>query len=146
VPLQGDAQESLSLRPGYAADAALAAKSLVGMVANAAVRVPLSLSVRALAGLSRRRITRLPSDLEIIAEVDDMARQSINLEMALDQAWLPPGTKCHRSRVGFIRRAWEKAREAYLKETGIDVLDAIKRHEAWLRSPDNAPELYVERR
>lgn len=79
----------------------------------------------------------MPSDQEVIAEVDAIAQRA---------AGLPVGTQYHRSRVGAIRRVWEKAREDYREKNGVDVLDAIKRHEAWLRSPENAPELYVERR
>lgn len=110
-------------------------------------------------------------DQELIAQIDESVRRAVNeamqpeigalkaqieitppgnirqrLENKLAQMPLPPGFPCHRSRVGAVRRCWEVARETHLKATGIDVLGAIKRHEAWLRSPENAPELHVQRR
>ena len=110
-------------------------------------------------------------DQELIAQIDEIARRAANeamqpeidalkaqieitppgdirqrLENKLAQMSLPPDFQCHSSRVGAVRRCWETARETHLKATGIDVLDAIKRHEAWLRSPENVPELHIERR
>ena len=85
------------------------------------------------------------TDLEIITAVDELARQFVNLSAPFE-VLIAPGAQMHRSHTGFVRRLWEQARQVYIMRTGIDVLDAIKRHEAWLRSAENAPELYVERR
>jgi hypothetical protein len=101
------------------------------------------------------------TDLEIIAAVDALTRDRVNallprpgllrrlinfVTRRKPPGTLPKGAQCHRSRVGAVRAEWQKAREAHFRETGVDVLDAIKRHEAWLRNPQNAPELHVERR
>jgi hypothetical protein len=85
-------------------------------------------------------------DQAVIMEVDEMARGFVSLILPLDEPLLPLGTPCHRARVRLVREEWERARRTYLSRTGIDVIAAIKRHEAWLRSPENAPQLYVERR
>lgn len=86
------------------------------------------------------------TDLEIIAAVNELARGYCNAELEPGDQPLPPGTRCDMHRAGFVRRRWERAREVFLEQNGLDVLDAIKRHEAWLRSPENAPQLYVDRR
>lgn len=56
------------------------------------------------------------------------------------------GFRCDMSRVGFVRRRWELAVKEHLEETGLDVLESLRRIEAELRNPINAPELHIERR
>jgi hypothetical protein len=82
----------------------------------------------------------MSSDQDVIAEVNEIARGLFN------DPSIPQGFRFDMSRIGDLRRKWEEARAIYKERTGIDVLDAIARHEAWLRSPENAPQLYVERR
>lgn len=86
------------------------------------------------------------NDLEIIAAVDAMTRDQVNAALPSNDLPIPLGAQCHRSRGGLVRREWEKAREAYFRQTGIDALDCIRRREAELRNAQNAPELHVERR
>jgi hypothetical protein len=88
----------------------------------------------------------MTSDLDTINEVNERARAIFNAKLAPGEQPLPAIVHHDMSRVGAIRRAWEAARDAYKEETGIDVTDAIRRHEAWLRSPENAPQLYIEKR
>lgn len=82
-------------------------------------------------------------DLRIIATVDRMARAIINSQMKQP---ISPRTRCHSHHVGFVRRCWEEAAKSYYERTGIEVREAIARREARLRSPENAPVLYVDRR
>lgn len=91
----------------------------------------------------------IPSDHEILAAVNERARLFVNAEFIPDsqiQSPLPIGYRCDMSRIGFIRRRWERARDMHLQETGLDVLESLRRIEAALRDPINAPVLYVERR
>lgn len=84
----------------------------------------------------------MPDDLKIIAAVNELARGFVNADLQPNEKPIPEGARLDMARIGFIRQRWERARETYLKQTGIDVIDCIKRHEAWLRSPENAPQLY----
>ncbi len=85
----------------------------------------------------------MSSDQEIIAEVNERARAYAN---AAGEQSLPDGYRCNMDRHRSVREHWERAAEEYKNETGIDVLDALARHEADLRSPVNAPQLHIERR
>ena len=81
----------------------------------------------------------IPSDQEILAAINDRAA-------TLHDPHLPPGFRCDMSRVGSIRRCWERAVEEYKQLYGLNPVEALARIEAALRSPANAPELHVERR
>jgi len=85
------------------------------------------------------------TDQEILDAVNRDARRRFNL-MHGEKEKLPPDYRCDRSRVGAVRRQWERAVEEHKKATGVDPIEALARIEAELRSPANAPELYVDRR
>ena len=98
---------------------------------------------------SPRRITRLrnvPADDDVLAAVNERAKALVNAELQPEERPLPEGFRCDMSRVGFIRRRWERAVDAYKKETGLDPLESLARIEAGLRDPANAPALHVEKR
>jgi hypothetical protein len=86
-------------------------------------------------------LRNLPTDQEILDAVNETARLLVNAEQ--DEQEFPPGFRCDMSRVGFIRRRWERAVEAYKKENGIDPIEALARIEAELRNPVKAPVLHA---
>lgn len=85
----------------------------------------------------------LPSDLEIIAAVNELARGYVNPS---EEKMLPEGTRVDMHRWRWARRYWEQAVKEYKEKTGYDAIEALARHEAKLRSRENAPQLYIERR
>jgi hypothetical protein len=87
----------------------------------------------------------IPSDQDIIDAVNEAARQLVNAEIPPGEMPLPERWRCDMSRVGFIRRRWERAVEAYKQETGLDPIESLARIEAELRGPAAAPALHVER-
>lgn len=88
----------------------------------------------------------LPLDQDILTAVNEKARQLVNAELQSNEQPLPEGFRCDMSRVGFIRRRWERAVEAYKNEMGIDPVESLQRIEANLRNPEKAPQLHIERR
>ena len=85
------------------------------------------------------------TDQDTIDAVNKVARRRFNL-MHGEKERLPPGYRCDRSRVGAVRRQWERAVAEHKAATGVDPIEALARIEADLRSPANAPELYIDRR
>ncbi len=86
-----------------------------------------------------------PNDHHVLAAVNEEARLLVNAESddPVEQR-LPPGFRCDMSRIGFIRRRWERAVKTYKERTGIDAIEALARIEAEIRR--NTPVLHIERR
>jgi hypothetical protein len=82
----------------------------------------------------------LRSDQDILSKVNMLARMLV----WMDGSSPPP--RCDLSRVMFVSERWCRAVTAHKKITGDDAQAALVRHEAWLRSSENAPELHIERR
>lgn len=92
-------------------------------------------------------------DRRVIAEVNEMARQDVHAKHGV---LLPEGTRCDMGNPRIVGGAgwhsvtilnhWRDACARYKKENGIDPQECLARHEAWLRSPENAPALYLDRR
>lgn len=74
----------------------------------------------------------IPQDREILAAVNERARFYVNADTPGEPPY-PPGYRCDMSRVGFIRRRWERAVQEYKDEMGIDPIEALARIEAELR-------------
>lgn len=96
-------------------------------------------------------IKNILSDHEILASVNERARLMVLAEIPPEELArlcercdpiTQEGFRCDMSHVGFIRRRWDRAVKQYLDETGLDVLESLRRIEADLRSPENAPVLY----
>lgn len=83
------------------------------------------------------------TDQEILDAVNADARRRFNM---MHGQKLAPGFRCDLSHVGSIRRQWNKAVAKYKESTGVDPIEALARIEADLRSPANAPQLYIDRR
>ena len=84
------------------------------------------------------------SDHEVLAAVNERARQIVNSEIPESEPKLPEGFRCDMSRVGFIRRRWERAVKEYLDETGLDVIECLGRIEMEIRR--SRAGLWIERR
>lgn len=84
----------------------------------------------------------IPSDHEILKLVNELAVRLVNADLQPGEQPLPEDFRCDMSRVGFIRRRWEKAVEIARDKNGYDVIDSLRRIEADLRNPTNAPVLY----
>lgn len=94
-----------------------------------------------------------PPAWEIIAAVNELARGYLNADpIRLNNAdpgrmaVYPKGYRCDMHRWAYVRRHFKRAAAEYYAQTGLDVYDALREHEAMLRSREYAPELYVERR
>ncbi len=95
-----------------------------------------------------QRITPLrniPNDQEILAVVNETARQMVNADLKPNEPLLPEGFRCDMSRVGFIRRRWERAVEEYKKINGLDPMESLIRMEADLRNAEKVPQLHIEK-
>jgi hypothetical protein len=83
------------------------------------------------------------TDQQIIDEVNALAAEIFKAKNALD---LPVGFRCDRSHYRWHLDAWREAVVAWKERHGEDAHAALARKEAELRSPENAPVLYIERR
>jgi hypothetical protein len=84
------------------------------------------------------------TDEQVLNAVNEAARRLVNAEIEPGELPLPEGWRCDMSRVGFIRRRWERAVEQYRKDFGIDPLEVLGRIEADIRRRTEV--LHVERR
>lgn len=83
------------------------------------------------------------NDHDVLDAVNAMARSFVNSSLQPGEPRLPDNYRCDMSRVGSIRRCWEKAVEEYKREHGVDPVESLARIEAELRR--NAAVLHVER-
>jgi hypothetical protein len=58
----------------------------------------------------------------------------------------PHGARIDMMHLPHSQQKWKQASAAFEKLSGINSQEALRRHEAWLRNKDNAPELHVDRR
>ena len=89
-------------------------------------------------------LRNIPSDHEVLAAVNERARQIVNSEIPENEPKLPEGFRCDMSRVGFIRRRWERAVEEYRNEHGLCPIEALGRIETELRRGHAV--LHIDRR
>lgn len=91
--------------------------------------------------------SNLPSDQEVLTAVNEEARLLVNANIDDPrEPRLPSGFRCDMSRVGYIRRCWERAVEQYKVIHGLDPIESLQRLETEFRSPEKAPQLHIERR
>lgn len=98
-------------------------------------------------------LRNMPSAWEIILAVNELARKYLNADPERlniadpgRMVIFPEGFRCDMHRWQYVRRHFKRAANEYLEKTGLDVYEALREHEATLRSRHYAPQLYVERR
>lgn len=75
----------------------------------------------------------VPTDHDILAAVNERARQFVNADLRPGEQPLPPGFRCDMTRVLFVRERWNRAVEEHKREHGLDPIESLARIEAELR-------------